>query len=188
MSACELLFLWTSTIKLEVGVSNTKWTSSSQRVAIIKLKNWHWTTITHSLLCGQRNIWILIKIIFYFVFSSILQIPGESTLKRNFQLLQREGHQAKPSAPPQQSHNQQHRGQRQPQQGHQRDNHRDHGGNRPPSSHQGWPVSSHFQAQPVQPQQHNKVPRQSQIIGKTSTFTTYILYYEERIIIGRLIR
>ena len=97
--------------------------------------------------------------------SSILQIPGESTLKRNFQLLQREGHQAKPSAPPQQSHNQQHRGQKPPQQqGHQRDNHREHGGHRPPSSHQGWPVSSHFQAQPVQPQQHNKVPRQSQII------------------------
>ena len=114
------------------------------------------------------------KIIFYFEFSSILQIPGESTLKRNFQLLQREGHQAKPSAPPQQSHNQQHRGQKPPQQqGHQRDNHREHGGHRPPSSHQGWPVSSHFQAQPVQPQQHNKVPRQSQIIGKTSTFTTY---------------
>lgn len=91
--------------------------------------------------------------------SSILQIPGESTLKRNFQLIQqREG--SRPSAPPQ--HNQQQRGQQQRPQGH---NHRDHGGHRPASSHQGWQVSSHFQAQPV-PGQKQQPPRQSQIIGR----------------------
>lgn len=97
--------------------------------------------------------------------SSILQIPGESTLKRNFQLIQqREGQPgAKPTAPPQQVPNQQHRGQRPQQQG---QNHRDHGGHRPPSSHQGWPVSSHFQAQPVNQQQQpqKQVPRQSHVI------------------------
>ncbi|CAC5411947.1 TRAF2 and NCK-interacting protein kinase,Mitogen-activated protein kinase kinase kinase kinase 5,Germinal center kinase 1,Serine/threonine-protein kinase svkA,Serine/threonine-protein kinase mig-15,Mitogen-activated protein kinase kinase kinase kinase 4,Serine/threonine-protein kinase hippo,Serine/threonine-protein kinase pakB,Serine/threonine-protein kinase dst2,Serine/threonine-protein kinase 4 homolog B,STE20-like serine/threonine-protein kinase,Serine/threonine-protein kinase 10,Serine/threonine-protei len=97
--------------------------------------------------------------------SSILQIPGESTLKRNFQLIQqREGQPgAKPTAPPQQVPNQQHRGQRPQQQG---QNHRDHGGHRPPSSHQGWPVSSHFQAQPVNQQQQpqKQIPRQSHVI------------------------
>ncbi|XP_052103831.1 mitogen-activated protein kinase kinase kinase kinase 4-like isoform X3 [Mytilus californianus] len=87
--------------------------------------------------------------------SSILQIPGESTLKRNFQLIQqREGQPgAKPTAPPQQAPNHQNRAQRPQQQQH-----------RPPSSHQGWPVSSHFQAQPVSQQQQKQVPRQSHVI------------------------
>ena len=104
--------------------------------------------------------------------SSILQIPGESTLKRNFQLIQqREGRpQANVQPHPQNQMVNNHHGHQRhhhPQpQGHPHGQDRPHGHNRdqrPASSHQAWPVSSHFQAQPV-PQMSKQPAKQSQIV------------------------
>ncbi|KAJ8310865.1 hypothetical protein KUTeg_012730 [Tegillarca granosa] len=103
--------------------------------------------------------------------SSILQIPGESTLKRNFQLIQ--SHEARPnnnrsSQQQQQQHHKQHKGHHD--RGHNRDNrghhHQDNRGHRPPSSNQAWPVSSHFQAQPSPSVQQlpKQVPKHPQLI------------------------
>ncbi|XP_033760078.1 misshapen-like kinase 1 isoform X4 [Pecten maximus] len=116
--------------------------------------------------------------------SSILQIPGESTLKRNFQLIQqREGRQPNARPPPQQQakqHKDHRHGQGQGHHHHQGHHHQGHHGHpqqqnrgaphsgqhRPPSSHHAWPVSSHFQAQPIPvvQQMPKQVPKQSQYI------------------------
>lgn len=119
----------------------------------------------------------------FFLNSSILQIPGESTLKRNFQLIQ--SHEARPNN--NRSSQQQHQQQQQHKQhkghhhdrghgGHNRDNRghhhpQDNRGHRPPSSNQAWPVSSHFQAQPTPAVQQlpKQVPKHPQLIGKTFT-------------------